>query len=205
MAIIQLIILAIGLSMDSLAIAITSGAIIGNHLKINILKIAGMLAFVQMVLTVIGWYIGSTLVGYIDEYDHWFAFGILSFLGLKVIIETLKKEEKETPPFNPLNINVMFGLALAASIDATAVGLSLSLVNQPITQPAIIIGIVTFLMSAFGVVFGAKVGKKYNRGIAFAGGVILIVIGTTILLNHTIWVDQQVDLISGIYHLAATS
>lgn len=205
MAIIQLIILAIGLSMDSLAISITSGGILGNHTKVNVLKIAGMLAFVQMVLTVIGWYIGSTLVGYIDEYDHWFAFGILSFLGLKVIIETLKKEEQEAPPFNPLNIKVMFGLALAASIDATAVGLSLSLVDQPIAQPAIIIGVVTFLMSAFGVVFGAKVGKKYNRGIAFAGGVILIVIGTTILLNHTIWVDQQVDVISDIYQIAVAS
>lgn len=191
MDIIPLILLSAGLSMDSLAVAMTSGAILGNHIKVNVLKIAGMLSIVQMTLTVIGWIIGSTFVQYINQYDHWLAFGILSALGIKVIIESLKKDKNENPPFNPLNLKVMFGLALAASIDATAVGLSLSLVNQPIIQPAIIIGLTTFIMSAFGVIFGCKAGQKYNKHINLIGGVILIFIACFILANHTIWADDE--------------
>lgn len=191
MDIIPLILLSAGLSMDSLAIAMTSGAILGNHIKTNVLKIAGMLAFVQMILTIIGWFIGSTFVKYINQYDHWLAFGILSVLGIKVIIESFKKDKNEKPAFNPLNFKVMLGLAIAASIDATAVGLSLSLVNQPIIQPAIIIGCTTFIMSAFGVIFGCKAGQKYNKHINLIGGLILILIACLILANHTIWADSS--------------
>lgn len=191
MAIISLIILAIGLSMDSLVIALTSGAIIGNHSKANVLKIAGMLAFIQMALTVIGWFIGTTFARYIDRYDHWFAFGILVFLGLKVIVESFREDKDSNPAFNPLNIKVMFGLALATSIDATAVGLSLSLVNQPILFPAVIIGLVTFAMASGGIVFGSKAGQRYNRHINVVGGIILIVIACNILASHTILADSN--------------
>lgn len=178
-----MIILAIGLSMDSLIIALTSGAIIGDHKPTNVLKIAGMLAFIQMGLTVFGWFVGTTFARYIDQYDHWVAFGILSFLGIRVIIEALKDEE-DRRAFNPLNIKVMFGLALATSIDATAVGLSLSLVNRPIMMPAIVVGIITFIVSAFGVIFGCKVGRRYNLRINLIGGIILILIGCSILVEH---------------------
>lgn len=176
-------ILAIGLSMDSLVIALTSGAIIGDHKPVNVLKIAGMLAFIQMGLAVFGWFIGSTFAQYIDQYDHWLAFGILAFLGIKIIVEGLKGETDKRP-FNPLNIKVMFGLSLATSIDATAVGLSLSLVNRPIMMPAIVIGIVTLLVSAFGVIFGCKVGRRYNFSLNIIGGIILILIGCSILVEH---------------------
>lgn len=184
MALVPILILAIGLSMDSLAIAATSGAIIANHSKINILKIAGMLAFVQTVLTILGWFVGSTFVRYIDQYDHWIAFGLLTFLGLKVIIESFDSKKEEKPAFNPLNIKVMFGLAVAASIDATAVGLSLSMLNQPIVVPALVIDTVTFVMSSFGIIFGSKAGQRFNRHLNLAGGVILILIGCSILFNH---------------------
>jgi putative Mn2+ efflux pump MntP len=184
MEIAQIIILAIGLSMDSLVIALTSGAIIKNHETVNVLKIAGMLAFMQMSLTVFGWYIGSTFVQYIDKYDHWIAFGILFFLGAKVIYTSLKDEEKNAP-FNPLNFKVMLSLGIATSIDATAVGLSMSLVNINILTPAIIIGIVTLIVSSLGVVFGSKVGQRYNLRLNILGGIILIFIGCTILAQHT--------------------
>jgi len=190
MDIIQLIILAVGLSMDSLIISLTSGAIIKNHKLINILKIAGMLAFIQMNLTVFGWLIGSTFVRYINQYDHWIAFAILLFLGIRVLISALKKEE--STPFNPLNFKVMFGLAIATSIDATAVGLSLSFVDVDILKPAFIIGIVTLLISAVGVIFGSKVGQRYNLRINILGGIILILIAFTILLEHTISNHSQI-------------
>ncbi len=182
---IQMIVLAIGLSMDSLIIALTSGAIIGNHNTVNILKIAGMLAFIQMSLTVFGWFIGSTFAQYIADFDHWLAFGILFFLGAKVIISSMKEEE--STPFNPLSFKVMLGLAIATSIDATAVGLSLSLVGREVLSPAILIGLVTFIVSSMGIIFGCKVGQRYNLRINILGGIILIVIGCSILLEHTIF------------------
>lgn len=190
---IQMFALAVGLSMDSLAVALTSGAVIGNHRAINILKIAGMLAFIQMGLTVFGWLIGSTFARYIDQYDHWFSFAILFFLGARVIISSIKDEEEN--PFNPLNFKVMLGLAIATSIDATAVGLSLSLINMDIMIPAMIIGIVTFMMSSFGIIFGCKAGQRYNLQINLAGGVILILIGCSILLQHTIMADVHLALL----------
>lgn len=182
---IQMIVLAVGLSMDSLIIALTSGAIIGNHNTVNILKIAGMLAFIQMSLTVFGWFIGSTFAQYIADFDHWLAFGILFFLGAKVIISSMKEEE--STPFNPLSFKVMLGLAIATSIDATAVGLSLSLVGREVLSPAILIGLVTFIVSSMGIIFGCKVGQRYNLRINILGGIILIVIGCSILLEHTVF------------------
>ncbi len=185
---IQMFALAVGLSMDSLVIALTSGAVMGNYRGINILKIAGMLAFIQMGLTIFGWLIGSTFARYIDQYDHWFSFGILFFLGARVIISSLK--EVDSCPFNPLSFKVMLSLAIATSIDATAVGLSLSLVNVPILIPAFIIGIVTFAMSSFGIIFGCKAGQRYNMQINIAGGIILILIGCSILAQHTILAER---------------
>lgn len=193
MDIVQIIILAIGLSMDSLIIALTSGAIIKNHKAVNVLKIAGMLAFIQMNLTVFGWLIGSTFARYIDQYDHWIAFAILMILGIRVIVSAMREEESS--PFNPLNFKVMFGLAIATSIDATAVGLSLSFVDVDILKPALIIGIVTLLISSLGVVFGSKVGKRYNLRINILGGIILILIALTILLEHTILANPQTAII----------
>lgn len=183
---IQIIILAIGLSMDSLVIALTSGAIIKNHDTINILKIAGMLAFMQMSLTVFGWFIGSTFAEYIDEYDHWLAFIILFSLGTRVIYSSIKNEG-ESKPFNPLNFKTMFSLGVATSIDATAVGLSMSLININIFLPAIVIGVVTMLVASFGVISGSKVGQRYNLRINIIGGIILIIIGCSILMQHTVF------------------
>lgn len=186
MEIFQIILLAFGLSMDSLVIALTSGAIMRNHDPINIFKVAGMLAFMQFSLTVIGWLVGSTFVSYIDRYDHWLAFGILFFLGAKVLISCMKDEH--TPfLFNPLNFKVMFGLGVATSIDATVVGLSMSMVSCQILIPALIIGAVTFLLSSLGIVFGCKVGQRFNCAINKTGGFLLILIACSILAQHTIF------------------
>lgn len=194
MDIVQIIVLAIGLSMDSLVISLTSGAIIGNHKTVNLLKIAGMLAFMQMSLTVFGWYIGSTFAQYIDQYDHWLAFGILTFLGVRVVVSALRGESDNTP-FNPLNFKVMFSLGIATSIDATAVGLSMSLVNIDILVPALIIGVVTLTISSLGIIFGSKAGQRYNLKINMLGGVILIIIGCSILAQHTILLDETMALL----------
>lgn len=161
----------------------TSGAIIKHHSVCNIFKIAGMLAVIQTALTILGWLIGNKFSGLIAEYDHWIAFGILVSLGAKVFYEGFKNGDI-SKPFNPLRIEVMFSLALATSIDALAVGFSLSIVDNPVVLPSLIIGVTTFLVSAFGIIFGSKIGQKFNLKINFAGGLVLIIIGTSILFNH---------------------
>lgn len=183
MDLIALIVLAIGLSMDSLVIALASGAIVGSHKPVNVLKIAGMLGFIQMALTVFGWSVGSAFAQYIYTFDHWLAFAILFGLGCKVIYDAVKGEH-DKKPFNPLDIRVMFSLAVAASIDAAAVGLSLSLVNSPIFEPAIVVGVVTFVIAALGVVFGSKASQRFSFRIHLIGGIILILIGCCILVQH---------------------
>lgn len=183
MEIIQYILLGLALSMDSLIIAMTSGAIIKQHSTCNIFKIAGMLAIMQTILTILGWLIGSRFANLIADYDHWIAFIILTSLGAKVIYEGFKNGSL-AKPFNPLRIEVMFSLALATSIDALAVGFSLSIVDNPVVLPSVIIGITTFVVSALGIIFGSKIGQRFNLKINLAGGVILILIGTSILFNH---------------------
>lgn len=186
MDIFQLTILAVGLSMDSLAIALTSGAIIRNHHTVNVLKIAGMLAFIQMILIAMGWYMGSHFADYLGQYDHWLAFSILATLGGKVIYENFKSGDEDVNSFNPLNFIIMFTLAIAASIDAAAVGLSLSFLDESIVEAALVVGLVTLFLSSVGVVCGCKVGCKCTRRVNLAGGVILVLIGCTILFEHTI-------------------
>lgn len=183
MEIIQYILLGMALSMDSLIIAMTSGAIIKHHSVCNVLKIAGMLAVMQTILTVLGWLIGSRFASLIAEYDHWIAFAILFSLGAKIIYEGFKNGDL-SKPFNPLRIEVMFSLAIATSIDALAVGFSLSIVDNPVVLPSIIIGITTFIISAMGIIFGCKIGRRFNLRINLAGGIILILIGTSILFDH---------------------
>ena len=186
MEIVTFLILAVGLSMDSLVVALTSGAVIANHQAVNVLKIAGMLAFMQMSLTIAGWMVGHTFAQHIYEYDHWLAFGILALLGTKIIVESLKGREDDKPPFNPLDIRVMFSLAVATSIDALAVGLSLSLLDRPVAPLALVIGLVTFVVASIGIVCGSKIGQRCNAKINIIGGVILIFIGCSILYDHII-------------------
>lgn len=190
MNLIQMTMLAIGLSMDSLAIALTSGALIRRHETMNVLKIGGMLAFIQMTLIAIGWYMGSHFASYLEQYDHWIAFSILVVLGGRVIYETAWGDD-DGKVFNPLNIFVMFTLAVAASIDAAAVGLSLSFLNESIFVAAILVGLVTLVLSCLGVVCGCKVGCKCNKHVNFIGGIVLILIGCAILYEHTIVATYQ--------------
>lgn len=185
MDIIQMTILAVGLSMDSLAIALTSGAVIRNYNTVKVLKIAGMLAFIQMMLIAIGWYMGSYFTDYLGKYDHWLAFLILTLLGGKVIYENVRGDD-ETKSFNPLNFIIMLTLAIAASIDAAAVGLSLSFLDESIVLAALVVGLVTLLLSCFGVICGCKVGCRCTKRVNLAGGIILVIIGCTILFEHTI-------------------
>lgn len=183
MSIISILLIAFGLSMDAFAVSITSGITIKNLQIKNALKIALYFGGFQALMPIIGWLSGIGLRNFISTFDHWIAFGLLTFIGGKMIYESFQIEqiEKET---NPLNSYVLLMLAIATSIDALAVGVSLSFLNVFIITPAIIIGIVTFILSFIGTLIGDKCGHFFEKKIEILGGVVLIGIGVKIVLEH---------------------
>ena len=169
--------------MDAFAVSITSGLTI-KSLKINnALKIAIFFGLFQAIMSLIGWLAGLSFRDFISDVDHWMAFGLLSVIGCKMIYESSKMELNKKK-INPLNIYVLLVLSVATSIDALAVGLSLSFLKVSIVLPAVIIGIVTFLLSIIGVYFGNRFGHYFERKIEIFGGLILICIGIKILIEH---------------------
>ena len=185
MDIITVIAIAFGLAMDAFAVSITSGITI-KRLKINhALKIALFFGLFQAIMPLVGWLAGLSLRGFIAEIDHWIAFGLLSFIGCKMIYESIAVQSKEKQ-INPLNIYVLLMLSVATSIDALAVGVSFAFLKISIVTPAIVIGTITFILSFFGVFIGNRIGHFFENKIEIAGGLILIGIGVKILLEHLI-------------------
>lgn len=175
--------IALGLAMDAFAVSITSGFTI-RILKIEYaFKIALFFGFFQAIMPLLGWIAGYSIKDFISAIDHWIAFGLLSFIGIKMIYEAslIKKEEKD---LLVLSLYSLLILSIATSIDAFAVGFSLSALSVSILNPAIIIGIITFLLSFFGVYIGNRFGHLFESKIEIAGGLILIGIGFKILIEH---------------------
>jgi putative Mn2+ efflux pump MntP len=141
----------------------------------------------QFVMPVTGWFLGKAFVVYIEAFDHWIAFALLAFIGGRMLIGALPRKNKDAQSEKSIdiqNIGNLVILAFATSIDALAVGLSLSMVNQGIWIPALIIGCITFTVCLFGFEFGKKIGRAFETGSQIAGGLILIGIGVKILLEH---------------------
>jgi putative Mn2+ efflux pump MntP len=183
MSIITIIALAIGLSMDAFAVSITSGLTM-KVMKIRYaLRIALFFGLFQTIMPILGYLAGLSIRRYIESFDHWIAFGLLSAIGIKMIYESfsLDKDEKS---MNPDDLFLLLILAIATSIDALAVGLSISLLKVDIIKPAVIIGIITFAISFGGVILGRTVGHLFEKKIEILGGLILIGIGLKILLGH---------------------
>jgi putative Mn2+ efflux pump MntP len=183
MNIISIIFIAVGLAMDAFAVSITSGITI-KSLKINnALKIAAFFGLFQAIMPILGWLAGLSFREIISDVDHWIAFGLLFLIGCKMIYES-SKMEIDNNKINPLNLYVLLMLSIATSIDALAIGLTLSFLKVSIILPAIIIGAITFSLSVIGVYFGNKFGHYFERKIEMVGGFILIGIGIKILIEH---------------------
>ncbi len=182
MDIISIVIIAIGLSMDSFAVSITNGLTIK---EINLKKtfiITFSLALFQALMPLLGWFIGTGFKKYITEIDHWIAFLLLSFIGFKMIYEGIKKNGNSEK--SELNFIVLIGQSIATSIDAFAVGISFAFLNSSITIPVIIIGIVTLIISFIGLSLGKFLGMKSGRSAEIFGGLVLIGIGIKVLIEH---------------------
>lgn len=181
--------LAIGLAMDCFAVSIASGIILKRIQWKPMLTMALAFGFFQALMPLLGWIGASTFSHLIESVDHWIAFGILAFLGGRMIIESFKDEDCRQD-INPANLKVVFTMAVATSIDALAVGVSFAFLGirdySAILYPIGIIGLVSFVMSLIGLFFGIKchcgIARKLRAELW--GGIILILIGVKILIEH---------------------
>ena len=183
MDIATILLIAIGLAMDAFAVSTAHGMTIQNRKVTTGLVMAGSFGLFQAFMPVLGWLAGLTFIELIASFDHWVAFGLLAFIGGKMIYSARgSKEEKEAK----LTAPVLLILSVATSIDALAVGLSFSLLRVSITTPVVLIGVVTFLLAFAGFSFGNKLGNFFERKVQVIGGIVLIAIGVKILLEHLI-------------------
>ena len=181
--------LAIGLAMDCLAVSIASGIILKRIQWRPMLVMAFFFGLFQAIMPLLGWLGASTFSHLIESADHWIAFAILAFLGGRMIKESFKEEDC-CQRFNPASLKVVITMAIATSIDALAIGVSFAFLGikscSSILYPVGIIGFVSFLMSLIGLIFGIRFGCGIARKLRAElwGGIILILIGTKILIEH---------------------
>lgn len=183
MDLITVILIAIGLSMDAVAVAVCLG---GTNARVSFygaVTIALWFGIFQAVMPVLGWMVGVTLKELITSIDHWIAFLILLFIGVKMIYESYHNKPNVRTA-GAIKLNVLFLLSIATSIDALAVGISFAFMDIEIVNPVIIIGFITFILSLIGIYLGKKAGILFAKRIEVVGGIILILIGTRILFQH---------------------
>lgn len=183
---ITLFLIALGLTGDTLAVSISSGLTLNQIKFVQALRIAFVLALFQAFMPVVGWYLGLQIKDLIQDFDHWVAFISLSIIGGKMILESFKSEENKNS-FNPLKLLVLIGIAIATSIDALVVGISFALISVNMLAAVIIFGFTTFFVAMTGVLIGKKTGKKFGKKAEIIGGIILIVIGLKILIQHLMY------------------
>lgn len=181
----SILVIAFGLAMDAFAVSVASGVTIKAMGLRQTVTIALSFGLFQGIMPILGWLAGIGFREYITAYDHWLVFFLLTAIGAKMIYESFQLEEDRCDEFC-MTGGRLFLLSVATSIDALAVGLSFSFLNVTILTPALIIGVVTFLLSYLGIILGRRVGHVFESKIEIAGGVILILIGLKILLEHTI-------------------
>ena len=181
MNILELFILAVGLSMDAFAVSICKGLSLGKIQKKHMAIAGAWFGCFQALMPLIGFFAGRFFAEKLTQYDHWVAFILLLFIGGSMIKESLGEEEESN---DAMDIKTMFLLAVATSIDALAVGVTFAFLHVNIVWAVTFIGCTTFVLSAVGVKVGNIFGMKYKSRAELAGGVILILMGVKILLEH---------------------
>ena len=180
----ELIIIAIGVSMDAFAVSICKGLSVQKvrfkHVALTGLWFGGF----QALMPLIGYFLGSTFAGLVSSVDHWIAFFLLGIIGGNMIKESFGKEDVCCAP--DFSVKTMFAMAVATSIDALAIGISFSFLNVNIWEAIVLIGITTALFSGCGVLIGNIFGSRYKSKAEFVGGLILVAMGLKILLEHTL-------------------
>ncbi len=175
--------IALGLAMDCFAVSLGIGCKSCDCGKRYCFRLPFHFGLFQGGMTLIGWALGSTIVAYIAKIDHWIAFGLLTFVGVKMIIESFSAEEKRQVG-DPSRGGFLVILSIATSIDALAVGLSLAFMDGSIWISCLVIALVSAALSLAGLLLGGRLGQKFGKRMELVGGLILIGIGVRILLSH---------------------
>lgn len=180
----EIILLAVSLAMDCFAVSLclgTSGRANGHR---PIFRIVFHFGLFQGLMAFLGWLAGTTILSLISRFDHWLVFGLLAFVGVRMIIESFEKEKEEETCIDSTRGITLVVLALATSLDALAVGISMALLDVKILNAALTIGIVSSIFSLAGMLGGDFLGKKFGKRMELVGGVILIFIGIRVLITH---------------------
>ena len=182
MGILEILLLGIGLAMDAFAVSICKGLSMKKMNWKNAIIIALYFGVFQALMPMIGYFLGTTFESLVTTFDHWIAFVLLSVIGGNMIKESFDKEEEKKN--DNVDFKTMIVLALATSIDALAVGITFAFLDVNLLLAISIIGIVTFIISMLGVKVGNKFGDRYQNKAELVGGIILVVLGIKILLEH---------------------
>ena len=191
MNIVDLFLIAVGLSMDAFAVSVGKGLSVAKVRPRYALAVGVWFGGFQALMPIVGYFLGVGFRHTIESFDHWIAFALLAIIGINMIRESMEKEEENNScgccSTNELSARKMFPMAVATSIDALAVGVSFAFLAVDIWTSALAIGVTTFVLSFVGVKVGNIFGAKYKSKAELAGGIILILIGLKILLEHTIF------------------
>ncbi len=179
-----LLLISIGLAMDAFAVSLTCGFHCIKHKKLNALKTGLLFGGFQAAMPVLGYYSGYYVNSYVNSFSHWIAFSVLCFIGVKMLYESFKPDICNNEKTDYSKIKILLILAFATSIDAFAVGLSFAFMNVGVIYPALIIGLVTFIMTIGGFIAGDSMEHYMGKWAERAGGLVLIGIGFKILLEH---------------------
>ena len=187
---IDLLLLSAALAMDCFTVSMMSGVILRRNFTMPILRMAFLFGLFQAAMPLIGWLGTAHFSQYLEAVDHWIAFGLLAFIGGKMVWESFHGEDEEHQIFNPLKLRTQLLLAVATSIDALAVGISMACLSytriEQLTIPLFIIGMGSVLFSLLGYWLGVRFGKAIARRLKpeLVGGIVLIFIGVKVLLTH---------------------
>lgn len=187
MGFLELFLIGVGLSMDAFAVAICQGLSMTKIKWGHALTVGLYFGGFQALMPLLGWVLGSQLSGYIQQYDHWVAFILLLLIGGNMIREALSGEEDEAEDAaagGGPDHKKLFLMAIATSIDALAVGVTFAFLETPILSAVCLIGVTTFCISVAGVAVGCWFGARYKQRAEITGGVILVLLGCKILLEH---------------------
>jgi putative Mn2+ efflux pump MntP len=181
----EIVLIAIALAMDAFTVAMA----VGLHLSSNgvisprqYFRLGFHFGLFQFMMPILGWLAGTTVRDYIEAFDHWIAFILLSYIGIKMIREGRRPEKYSRP--DPTKGMSLVILSVATSIDALAMGLSMALLGVGIIYPSVIIGVVALVFTLVGLAIGRSIGLRWRAGVTLIGGLILIGIGLKILLDH---------------------
>lgn len=177
--------ISVALAMDAFAVALAAGAVISPITGRHLFRLGFHFGLFQALMPIGGWLLGMTVQKWISAYDHWIAFGLLAFVGGRMVLEAFEDDEEKTPS-DPTKGMTMVMLSVATSIDAFAVGLSIAMLGVSVWVPAAVIGLVAGVLTVAGMLMGRRLGEKWGKRVEICGGLVLCLIGLKILLEHTL-------------------